>query len=246
MLFEELTYQEIRSFAQSGALAVVPTGCTEQQGPHLPVGFDTWLVAELAKAAAQRALEKYGVEALVIPTLPFGPTPEHRNFGSGYIDLPQALHEAVIAQVLKSLAEQGFCRIIVWRGCGQHNLARIVMEFNETHHGQSKAFQPDLPYHRIWCQISDPAVPGGHADSFSTSLALFLRPESVRWELITDPKNDPVDWDDPNLDFARYSKTGVIGDPTHASAELGAKLWEAILENAGLSFREFASAQKSG
>jgi hypothetical protein len=24
------------------------------------------------------------------------------------------------------------------------------------------------------------------------------------------------DWDDPALDFAKYSTSGVIGDPTHA------------------------------
>jgi creatinine amidohydrolase len=39
--FAELTAREIRHLAERGCLAVVPTGCTEQQGPHLPVGFDT-------------------------------------------------------------------------------------------------------------------------------------------------------------------------------------------------------------
>jgi creatinine amidohydrolase len=37
---------------------------------------------------------------------------------------------------------------------------------------------------------------------------------------------------DPQLDFARYSATGVIGDPMHASAALGRKLWEATVEAA--------------
>jgi hypothetical protein len=63
-----------------------------------------------------------------LPALPFGPTPEHRNVGSGYIHLPQALHEGVVASVLHSLAEQGFRRIVVWRGCGQHHLARPTPE----------------------------------------------------------------------------------------------------------------------
>jgi len=42
MRFGDLTYREIRERAEAGWMAVVPTGCTEQQGPHLPVGFDTW------------------------------------------------------------------------------------------------------------------------------------------------------------------------------------------------------------
>src|SRR4030081_3885631 len=68
---------------------------------------------------------------------------------------------------------------------------------------------------------------GGHADAFATLLALHLRPETVRRDLISNPSQSPVEWDDPNLDFARHSASGVIGNPTTASAALGAALWEA-------------------
>jgi hypothetical protein len=34
--FGELTYREIRQRADEGCLALVPTGCTEQQGPTYP------------------------------------------------------------------------------------------------------------------------------------------------------------------------------------------------------------------
>jgi creatinine amidohydrolase len=81
-------------------------------------------------------------------------------------------------------------------------------------------------------------VPGGHADSFTTSIALYLRPEAVRIDQISNPQNAPVDWDDPHLDFARYSATGVIGDPTHASAALGARLWTEVVEVAAQVLRE--------
>jgi creatinine amidohydrolase len=172
--------------------------------------------------------------------MPFGPTPEHRSYGSGYIHLPQAIHEAVISSVLESLAEQGFQRLVVWRGCGGHDLSGVVKRFSAEHLGKARAFHPDLPYHAIWCRIGDPSVPGGHADSFTTSMALYLRPESIRMERIPDPQHKPVDWSDPELDFARYSSTGVIGDPTHASAELGAKLWNAVVEEVALVLQEIA------
>jgi creatinine amidohydrolase len=240
MRFGDLTYREIRERAEAGWLAVVPTGCTEQQGPHLPVDFDTWLAETVCLAAARQATEQYGVNVLVLPAMPFGPTPEHRNYGSGYVDLPQEIHEAVVSSVLDSLAEQGFRRIVVWRGCGQHALGGVVERFNAAHAGISRGFQPKFPYHRIWCRIGDPAVPGGHADSFATSIALYLRPESVRVDQISDPKSAQVDWDDPHLDFARYSSTGVIGDPTHVSAELVARLWHAVVEDVALTLKEIA------
>lgn len=240
MKFGDLTFQEIRECAETGSLAVVPTGCTEQHGPHLPVDSDTWFVERVCLEAAEYAATEYCVNALVLPVLPFGPTPEHRGFGSGYIDLPQEVHEAVVASVLKSLAEQGFERIIVWRGCGQHSLDHIVESFNRDHQGKARAFLPEWPYHEIWMRIGNPENPGGHADAFEISVALHLRPELVRRDRITNPKNKPVDWGDPDLDFSRYTKTGVIGDPTEATPELGAKLWDAVIRSVAKIFKEIA------
>ena len=230
MRYGDLTYEEIRKRAQQDWLAIVPTGCTEQQGPHLPVDFDTWFAEQLCLAASEKAAEQYKVDSLVLPAMPFGPTPEHRNYGSGYIDLPKELHEALLYNILKSLAEQGFRRVIVWRGCGQHDFKDTVARFNKEYEGKSKAYLPELPYHDIWMRIGDPGNPGGHADSFTTSIAMYHRPESVRSDKIVNPHNSEVDWKDPNLDFHNYSKTGVIGDPTQASDELGKKLWDAIVE----------------
>jgi len=50
----------------------------------------------------------------------------------------------------------------------------------------------------------------------------------------------PVDWDDPKLDFAHYSASGVIGDPTQASPELGARLWEAVISEVAGTLRDLA------
>ena len=63
--FGNLAYPEIRERARDGWIAVVPTGCMEQQGPHLPVDFDTWFAEALCVAAAERAGERYGSRALV-------------------------------------------------------------------------------------------------------------------------------------------------------------------------------------
>jgi creatinine amidohydrolase len=189
-------------------------------------------------AAADRAQEMYGVDALVLPALPFGPTPEHRNYGSGYIDIPVNLHEAMIEAILTSLADQGFRRILLWRGCGGHDLKGLVARFNAA--GHTHIFLPDPPFHAIWCRVGDPAIPGGHADSFTTSMCLYLRPEGVRTDRIVDPGQQSITWDDEHLDFAQYSSTGVIGDPTHASAELGKELWLASVEIAAAELANLA------
>jgi creatinine amidohydrolase len=174
--------------------------------------------------------------------MPFGPTPEHRNYGSGYIHIPQKLHEELVVAVLNSLVEQGFERITVWRGCGQHTLNGVVERFNEAHTGQACAYLPDMPYAEIMQQLA-PGVPGGHADSFTTSIALYLQPHTVRVNDIPEPESKPVDWSNPDLDFARYSRSGVIGDPTHATTDLEAKLWNSTVETIALTFREIANTE---
>lgn len=236
MRYGDLTYEEIRDRARQGWIAIVPTGCTEQQGPHLTVDYDTWFVEQVTLAASEKAQRDFGVLSLVLPAMPFGPTPEHRNYGSGYIDVPQELHGKLIEAVLTSLAEQGFKRIVVWRGCGQHDLTDVIERFNKTDVGRAHAFLPELPYSGIMQRIA-PDVVVGHADSFATSIAMFLRPQAVREEKIPAPMNDTIDWDDPNLDFARYSSSGVIGDPSQSGPDLGEKLWANVVENVALTLR---------
>lgn len=245
MRFGELTFEEIKQCAKEDWVVIIPTGCTEQQGPHLPVDYDTWFVKELSLAASEYAAREYSVDSLVLPVVPFGPTPEHRGFGSGYIHLPQSVHELVVTAVLDSLVEQNFRRMIIWRGCGQHDLMQVVKQFNETHVRKARVFQPALPHHDIWCRVSDASIPGGHADSYATSLALHLRPESVRKEKIFNPESKPVDWNDPELDFSLYSATGVIGDPTHASEGLGANLWQQAVQEVGEVIKQIAGLSLS-
>jgi creatinine amidohydrolase len=238
MRYASLTYLEIRKHIQAGCIAILPTGCTEQQGPHLPVDFDMWFSETVCLAVAQREQEQ-GVCALVLPAIPFGPTPEHRNFGSGYIHISQEIHEQIVSSVLESLAEQGIQRMIIWRGCGGHDLKSVTENFNRRYAGKSRVFMPPMPYADIMDRIA-PGIPGGHGDSFCVALSLYLRPESVRADKIPNPEFVPVNWNDPNLDFSRSSSSGVIGDPTRGTIEMGEKLWSAILDEVTQTFIQIA------
>ena len=143
--------------------------------------------------------------------------------------------------MLESLAAQGFRLLLLWRGCGQHNLATVVEAFNASHEG-CQVFQPVLDY-GVFCDIAFARkVPGGHADSFATSLRLNLDRTSVREDRIRMPKLEPIEWSE-NMDFAAISDTGVIGDPTQASAEVGAKLWELIVQGGAEATEKLAAGR---
>lgn len=227
MRFGDLTYTEVRDLALGGALAVVPMGCIEQQGPHLPVDFDAWFAEALTLAAAERAWGSSQV--VVLSALPFGPTPEHRNFGAGFIDLPRPLHDQILRAVLESLENQGFTRLIVWRGCGGHDLTDVVDRWNESGR-RSRVWLPESPFEAMWHDLGLGHIPAGHADSFTTSIALATRPELVHLDRIPGPSGEPR-WEDEQLDFTEYSASGVIGDARFASAELGQTLWNRAVEH---------------
>jgi len=218
---------------------LVPTGCTEQQGPHLPVDFDTWFAEKVCNATSKKVKDDHDINSLVLPPIPYGPTPEHKGFGAGYIHLPQNLHKSIYKAVLHSLVEQGFRRIIFWTGCGQHQLKSMIDEFPGQVDKHVDIFLPKKPYRQAWEQIGDPNIPGGHADMFTTSIALALRPDEVRENKISNPAYTIPDWDDPDLDLSKYTDTGSIGDITHASAELGMRLWKYIINRSSQIIFDF-------
>lgn len=223
MRYVDLTFEELRDLAPQVRAVFIPLGCTEQQGPHLPTDFDTWMITALCDDIADRFQREHGGVVLVMPTLPFGPTPEHAGFGHGYVNLRQSTHEAVVEDVLESLAAQGFGTLLVWRGCGQHDLRAAIDRFNASHR-DCIAYQPVIDYGTVCDSAFGRPVPGGHADSFATSIRLYLNREAVRTERIGIPRLRPFDWG-PDLDFASISDTGVVGDPTQASTEAGARIW---------------------
>lgn len=52
LLSNENTIEEI--IENTGDLAILPIGSTEQHGPHLPLCTDCTIVTELAKAVAEK------------------------------------------------------------------------------------------------------------------------------------------------------------------------------------------------
>ena len=95
-----------------------------------------------------------------------------------------------------------------------------------------------MPYSRLWQRLNYGHIPGGHADSFATSVALYLRPELVKDAEGVKPEIQTVDWGDPNLDLTKYSTSGVVGDPTQASSEIGKRLWEAVVQEVAVIFKQ--------
>ena len=77
--WDNLTSPEIARLAENSAIVLIPTGSTEQHGPHLPVGTDAILATWFAERTAQGLLEK-GIPAVVAPTFAVANSMHHMNF----------------------------------------------------------------------------------------------------------------------------------------------------------------------
>lgn len=76
LIWNEMTRDELTAVLP-GAVVVFPTAATEQHGPHLVTGHDSFTVAAIAEEAALSA------QATVVqaPTLMFGSSHHHLQFG---------------------------------------------------------------------------------------------------------------------------------------------------------------------
>jgi creatinine amidohydrolase len=251
-LFHELTREELGRRARDGALAIMPTGATEQHGPHLPVGTDTFAVEHIVRTAASRLID--WAPLIVTPTLPFGSSAHHLPFG-GTMSLSTQTYYAVIRDLVESLITDGFGRILIVNGHGgNHELVQLVAR------DVALDRQADIGAGSYWQAAKEhldaTGSPGlgrtpGHAGHFETSLVMALE-----GELVVEPR--PARTDDPSLvvpialsQRVRVERHGAwqhfdgfTDSPATASADRGELYLEAAVSGVAAMIEVFLEATR--
>ncbi|HWG26706.1 mycofactocin biosynthesis peptidyl-dipeptidase MftE [Actinospica sp.] len=209
MWLAELTWPEVAERAAGGALLAVPMGSTEQHGPHLPLSTD----ADIAMALCERLAAELP-DVLIAPLVPYGSSGEHAGF-AGTLSIGQDATEHLALELGRSAAET-FSRLLFVSGHGGNAeplgraVARLQAESRDV-----VLFQPD------W-ENGD-----AHAGREETAMLLALRPAIVRVELSAPGERRPLAEIMPRLraeGVRAVSPSGVLGDPTKATAVAGAQL----------------------
>jgi creatinine amidohydrolase len=231
--YSELTSAEIDALDRDRTILVLPAGCTEQQGPHLPVDTDTYLVSLFVGEATRHARAE-GIDAYLLPPLPYGPAEEHMAF-AGTVSLSFETHHRLVREVLGSLARHGFRRLLVAMGCGGHHCLPAAMEARAELRREGVdtgiwVVGPGGAYYEIAKGVFDWEPADIHAGEFATSILLYTRPEAVRRERLAaarpfDRAAVPDAWFTDEVD-----PQGFAGDPRRATAELGEALLERVVD----------------
>ncbi len=245
--FANLTRERVRALAP-GAVAVVPTGATEQHGPHLPVGTDTFGVGHIAWAAAEAAADRANV--VVTPTLPFGSSHHHLPFG-GTISFSTETYLRVIRDIVESLIGTGFRRILLLNGHGGNRaaLGMVAHDISLNHPVQiAAASYWEIARHAVaemeWA--SGGHFPG-HAGAFESSMVLAVRPEAVVEKLPHRDWAEYAEMDPPPglLDISDYSIwstiNGFTDNPSAASGEAGQAYLDLIVPAVADAYAELAA-----
>lgn len=233
--YTRLTWPEMNQAIAMQKIVLLPTGSTEQHGCHLPLETDAFLVESVCLEAGRRAPDRI----LVLPTVSYGLNMHHMDF-PGTVHIEPEVFIAFCLNITKSVAYHGFNKILLVNGHGSNGplvdlVARKTVLATESLCAAVSYFSLAL---EAFERIRDTPVMA-HADEFETSLYLYLAAERVRMAergqgndvqgryLSSDStSNYPVRFNDW---WGRWTRTGVHGDPTTATAEKGQAIFEAAV-----------------
>ncbi len=244
--YNRLTWAEMNEAIAMQKVVILPTGSTEQHGPHLPLDVDVFLAESVCLELGRRAAER----VLVLPPISYGLNRHHIDFpGTIHIE-PEVFIDFCLC-ITKSVAYHGFEKILIINGHGSNtSLMDLVARKTVL---ETRSLCAALNYFSLgieaFNQVKETPVMA-HADEFETSLYLHLAPERVQMDR-AEAGNDVVgkymssDSTSPYVRFydywGRWTTVGVHGDPTAATPEKGKIIWEAVLSGLVELVDEFRS-----
>jgi creatinine amidohydrolase len=233
-------------------VAVIPIGATEVHAWHLPFGNDALHAAEIARRAAGRATQK-GAKILVLPTIPFGCSPDVMSYPYTVTIRPTTLLR-LLEDLIVSLAAHGIRKFVILNGHGG-NTGTIEALTRELY-GRHGAFIAGLDW---WITVADVVSQVqetdelSHADEIETSQSLEICPELVRMDVAEKTRTNPTQLKKMKQYGGKflspwhlYTKNAGVGDPTRATKAKGKKIVSAAVERIAEIFVELARAKHKG
>lgn len=216
---EALTWTEVRDALDAGyKTVIIPTGGTEQNGPHVTLGKHN---AIIRYTAGEIAKELGG--ALVAPVVSYVPEgrispPEGHMKFAGTISISEWLFGQILASTAESLRQHGFTTIIFLGDSGGNQTAQDRIAGRLDHRWRKEGvhvwhigeyYSKNGQVRFLQADGHSREKIGTHAGIRDTSELLAVKPEWVRENRAGIRGLEP------------FEKTGVNGNPSLASAEIG-------------------------
>ena len=230
VFLEDLTWAEVRDLVAGGTnTVIIGTAGTEQKGPHMVDGEHKF-VLEYAADKIARGIGKTLV-APIITYVPEGSWDPPRGHMSkpGTITLPEDRFVDLLVNAGRSLKAGGFKTVLFVgeSGGNRTGMRTATARLNELWKGEARAFWIDDYYTKshadqnkyVTEKLGVPADQiGGHANILDTSEMLFVNSKHVRRNKLAPGGG--------------YENSGVSGDPTKSTPEIGKLFLQIKVDNA--------------
>ena len=251
-LIGELTSPEVSKHLGESSILCLAVGSIEQHGPHLPLNTDIVLAEEFTR----RIIARWGevLDLWQLPTMSISLAREH-EWAPGTLSLSIEGMTAFVRnlgrEIVRSLPARNLA-IINGHGGNRGILESLIQDLRADFGLNVCVLHPST-----WVEI-DPhaAIPEIHGGKNETSMMLAAAPQLVRRDQIAQLKNPPaakaiektildrgVSW--PwTTDDKQLADMGVIGDARAASTEFGTKIFDHVVEKAGLVLNQLLDRQR--
>jgi len=241
MNFANLTSHEVEEIVKKNPIAILPVGSVEEHGMHLPLSTDMVQPSHVAYEASKRIKD---CTLLLLPPLPYGNCVSTRNF-PGTISVSFDSLRAFVLDILTELSRNGIKKVIILSGhagsmhmAALRNAAELATAFDEDMKIMVLS-DYDLAYNLLDEKIRNTSgirfgvnIPkdDGHAGLIETSRMLNITPELVKKKEMRKGGKRLGNRFLITAHPERTIPTGVHGEPKNASAEIGKKIEEYIIE----------------
>jgi len=215
VFIDELTWEETRDALVAGTRTVIiPTGGTEKNGYHMVLGKHNYVVTHAANLMARRL-----GNTLVAPTIQYVPEGNPDRASPGTISLPSPAYDQLLDAAARSLKAHGFTHILFIGDSGgnQAGMTAVASALDAEWKASGTRvlaltayYETGRDHYRAWMLAQfgyDDSVVGSHAGISDTSQMLHVRPAGIRRDRLA-PWGGAAD-------------SGVSGDPTLATADIG-------------------------
>ena len=225
-------------------IVILPWGATEPHNLHLPYLTDSILSHDVAVDAAQIALDKYKVRAMVLPAVMMGAQNPGQRYLKFCIHYRYQTQCAILTDIVASLHHQGFRKLLIVNGHGGNTFKSMIRDLAIDYPDfliLTSEWFTELPA-KDWFD-----APGDHADELETSVMMHYHPELVNLNEAGPGDAHPFALESLRTKAAwlpRHwtkvtSDTG-IGNPALATAEKGRRYAAAVADRYALLLKELA------
>ena len=232
-LWSELTTVDLAAADMTSVIAVLPVAATEQHGPHLPLGTDTFIMQGYLDAVLERL--PADLEAVILPVQAIGCSVEHTDF-PGTLSLSARTALDAWGGLVAQAAKAGCRKLVIVNSHGGNSPVLDILAH------EMRAGDGLLVVLASWQRFGHPdglfteeeRRHGIHGGAIETALMLAFRPDLVRRNAIRDfvPRSVAMEREHAWLRASGrptgfgwmaqdLHEAGAMGDATLATAEAG-------------------------